>query len=400
VKALEGAKEICHILRQGGYRAYFAGGAVRDMLLGIVSDDVDIATDATPEEIAQIFPNHVLIGAQFGVVLVLYKEQQYEVATFRSDLAYIDGRYPAHIELKSTPEEDAARRDFTINGLFFDPEKEKIYDFVGGEEDLKKGMIRTIGKPKERFSEDRLRMLRAVRFSCRFDFPIEEETREAIKEMAPQLFPAVSVERVYQELVKMCKLGCFKKALFMLFELHLLQEIFPHVKKMRNLNGVELLSGRVPMILCLTFLFQKEEYDLLAKLPAFFKASKKEIRWIEVFLDLQKEDIRAWPLWRLVKLFSEEHHFDIVFEVFCSSLDEKERTSFVEWYEGKKEELNFFVTLRKKKKRLIEAKDLLERGFVPGRELGKLLEKIERRAIEENLRDKETLLRMVEEDAF
>ena len=178
--AFKHAKSIVAKLSRAGYTAYFAGGWVRDYVMGHPSEDIDIATNAAPAEIMDLFPHTILVGLAFGVVIVVIEGHQFEVATFRKDLQYIDGRHPQGIEM-STPREDALRRDFTINGMFYDPLEEVIHDFVHGQEDIRLGIIRTIGNPHERFFEDRLRMLRAFRFSSRFSFSIDPETQEAIQ---------------------------------------------------------------------------------------------------------------------------------------------------------------------------------------------------------------------------
>src|SRR3982750_65258 len=173
------AREIVHKLRAAGHVAYYAGGCVRDLLRGEVPKDIDIATDARPDVVQKLFPRTYAVGAHFGVIVVLENGLQFEVATFRSDGAYIDGRHPVEVHFASA-EEDAARRDFTINGMFFDPEKEEVIDFVDGRADLERGVIRAIGDPAQRFAEDRLRMLRAVRFATVLGFEIDAATWEAI----------------------------------------------------------------------------------------------------------------------------------------------------------------------------------------------------------------------------
>jgi poly(A) polymerase len=191
------ATQIVETLKEKGFIAYFAGGWVRDFLLGIDSDDIDIATNAPPETIEKLFPHTIPIGKAFGIILVIMNEHKYEVATFRKDIEYKDGRRPSAIEY-TTAFEDAKRRDFTINGMFFDPLSEKVMDYVGGEEDLKKKIIRAIGNPHERIKEDRLRMLRAIRLSSKFDFEIEEKTKKAILAHSNELTPFVAIERFYQ----------------------------------------------------------------------------------------------------------------------------------------------------------------------------------------------------------
>ena len=194
------AREIAHRLRERGHTAYFAGGCVRDLLRGQVPKDFDIATDARPEAVQKIFSRTYAVGAHFGVIVVLENDFQFEVATFRSDGAYLDGRRPVEVHF-ATAEEDAARRDFTINGMFFDPEKDEVIDFVGGRTDLEKKLIRAIGDPAQRFAEDRLRMLRAIRFATVLGFEIDATTWDAVVASAASI-NEISAERIREELVR------------------------------------------------------------------------------------------------------------------------------------------------------------------------------------------------------
>jgi len=186
---------VAQVLRGAGHQAYFAGGSVRDLLLGLDPKDYDVVTDARPDRIAALFRRTQMIGAAFGVVQVRLMGHAYEVATFRSDGAYVDGRRPESVTYADTLEEDVARRDFTINALLMEPESGQVIDVVGGRADLEAGLIRAVGEPDRRFAEDRLRMLRAVRFAARFDFALEAETRAAIERHAPEVWD-VSVERI------------------------------------------------------------------------------------------------------------------------------------------------------------------------------------------------------------
>ncbi|MEY2585047.1 MAG: hypothetical protein QOD80_1073 [Verrucomicrobiota bacterium] len=195
-----GARAIAERLRQRGHTAYFAGGCVRDLLSGKAPKDIDIATDARPDVVEKLFARTYAVGAHFGVIVVLENGFQFEVATFRSDGAYIDGRHPVEVHF-ATAEEDAARRDFTINGMFFDPEKEEVIDFVGGRADLERRLLRAIGDPAQRFAEDRLRMLRAVRFATVLGFEIDPATWEAVVASASSILQ-ISAERIREELVK------------------------------------------------------------------------------------------------------------------------------------------------------------------------------------------------------
>lgn len=234
------AIDIIRTLREHRHQAYLVGGCVRDLLLGREPADYDIATDATPEEVMQIFPETYAVGAQFGVVLVPVKHDSapgvIEVATFRNDGAYSDGRHPDQVSFSKRPEEDVMRRDFTINGLLLDPlNHDKVLDYVAGQADLKAGTIRCIGDPMRRFGEDKLRMLRAVRFAARFGFHIAPETLSAIRQLAPEM-KQVSHERVRDEILKMLTEGKARRAFELLDQVGLLPEVLPEVAAMK---GVE-----------------------------------------------------------------------------------------------------------------------------------------------------------------
>ena len=194
------AREIAARLRENGHMAYFAGGCVRDMVRGLTPKDYDIATDARPEAVQKLFPRTYAVGAHFGVIIVLENGFQFEVATFRSDEGYIDGRHPSAVQF-SSPEEDAKRRDFTINGMFYDPVAEEVIDFVGGRADIAAKLVRAIGDPAERLAEDRLRMLRAVRFATVLDYKIDNGTWKALVANAPSI-NQISAERIRDELVR------------------------------------------------------------------------------------------------------------------------------------------------------------------------------------------------------
>src|SRR5205807_973378 len=248
------AVEIVRTLRQQNHQAYLVGGCVRDLLLGREPADYDVATDATPAEVMRIFPETYAVGAQFGVVLVPADDlcraavdattsaqppatsHCVEVATFRCDGLYSDSRHPDEVRYTRDPKEDVQRRDFTINGLLLDPlDNDQVLDFVGGRADLEAGVIRTIGEPEKRFAEDKLRMLRAVRFAARFGYRIEKKTMVAIQKLAAQI-SLVSRERVRDEIVKMLTEGAARRAFELLDETRLLPQVLPEVEKMK---GVE-----------------------------------------------------------------------------------------------------------------------------------------------------------------
>jgi poly(A) polymerase len=242
-KATE-AIRIARTLREHGHSAYLVGGCVRDLLLGREPADYDVTTSATPDEVMRIFPETYAVGAQFGVVLVPVRKDTpegapdnyaIEVATFRSDGAYSDGRHPDEVQFSKDARMDVQRRDFTINGMLLDPDSAEILDFVGGREDLERGVVRTIGEPHQRFTEDKLRMLRAVRFAARFGYTIDAQTFAAIRDLADKI-RQVSRERVRDEILKMLTEGHARRAFELLDETNLLEQVLPEIKKMQ---GVE-----------------------------------------------------------------------------------------------------------------------------------------------------------------
>ena len=220
----EDALAVVSRLREAGHVAYFAGGCVRDLLLKHSPKDYDVATDAPPARVRELFGNTQAVGAAFGVILVRHRRSQIEVATFRTEGGYDDGRHPSQVRF-TTAQEDAQRRDFTINGLFLDPLTDQVIDYVGGQQDLSLGIIRAIGEPSERFNEDSLRLLRAVRFSARFGFPIEPLTAAAIIAHAPQL-KRISPERIAEELRIMLTPPTRLAAWRMLWNLQLVETVF------------------------------------------------------------------------------------------------------------------------------------------------------------------------------
>jgi putative nucleotidyltransferase with HDIG domain len=257
----EAALEIIKTLRAAGYEAYLAGGCVRDLLLGREPEDHDVATSATPDVVLRMFPRTFAVGAHFGVVLVaseigsdckdgsVEERCTTEVATFRSDGVYSDGRHPDEVRYTKTAEEDVQRRDFTINGLLLDPLRgdgvleefppdpkslrAAVVDYVGGLNDLDAGVIRAIGFPEKRFEEDQLRLLRAVRFAARFGFDIEPATFTAMRRLAARIH-AVSGERIREELTRMLTEGHARRAFELLDETDLLVQVLPEVSKMKG----------------------------------------------------------------------------------------------------------------------------------------------------------------------
>jgi len=223
---------IVRRLREAGHQAYLAGGCVRDQLLGRRPLDFDVATSAPPETVQRLFPRTAPVGAEFGVILVVEKGRPFEVATFRSDDAYVDGRRPSQVHFGSA-EDDAQRRDFTINALFLDPLSGEVVDFVGGRADLAAGTIRAIGDARSRIAEDRLRMLRAVRLAARLGFTLEPATQAAIAASAPTITD-IAAERIGDEIVKILTEGAARRGFELLAATGLLEPILPEVARMRG----------------------------------------------------------------------------------------------------------------------------------------------------------------------
>ncbi len=226
----EKALHIVHKLAAAGFTAYFAGGCVRDRALGLEPKDYDVATDARPEVVQQMFDHTVAVGARFGVINVIIGDDHFEVATFRADAPYVDGRRPSAVRF-GTIEEDAIRRDFTIGGMYYDPRAERLIDLVGGMRDLRAGVIRAIGNPYDRFDEDHLRILRGARFAARLNFTIDPATWAAIKRAAPSIVN-IAAERIGEELVMLMTEGGAARGMDLLLESGLMQLLLPEVAEM------------------------------------------------------------------------------------------------------------------------------------------------------------------------
>jgi poly(A) polymerase len=237
------AEKVCATLRAEGYQAFLVGGCVRDILLGRQPADYDVTTDATPLQVEAIFPGSLTVGAKFGVVIVPADaqvspgdcRQQVEVATFRRDMGYSDGRHPDGVEYTKSPQDDVERRDFTVNAMLIDPSTNEVLDFVGGREDLRAGIIRAIGDPEARFGEDKLRMVRAVRFAARFAYTIEPKTMQAIQKLAPEI-SQVSMERLRDELTKILTEGAARRGFELLDQSGLLIHLLPEIARMKGVQ--------------------------------------------------------------------------------------------------------------------------------------------------------------------
>lgn len=401
--AYETAKSIVQRLTLAGHTAYFAGGWVRDFVMGHPSEDIDIATDAQPAEIMDLFPQTILVGLSFGVVIVVVKGEQFEVATFRRDLGYVDGRRPTGIEATG-PVEDAMRRDFTINGMFYDPIEEKILDYVHGREDITKGVIRTIGDPHERFFEDRLRMLRAFRFAARFSFSIELETQEAIREHADKFFPAVAMERVWQEFNKMAAYPRFDQAIVEMHRLGLLDQIFPeiaslHIHDLRGrVSSFPYLPKETPPILFLMEIFVSHPLSQRMDVAKRLKSSNEDIKLVEyidqlnslVLFEREGERVEADPVF-FVELFANDN-WKICMQVLAARYLKEKGDELVDKYALRYLALLPHIERKKKRKPLVTAAMLQKKGIAPGKEMGRLLKEAEEMAIRSDGHDPEKII--------
>ncbi len=392
-------------LQNAGFTAYFAGGWVRDYLMQVPSDDIDIATNASVSEIQKLFPKTIPVGVAFGIVIVVEEGHQFEVATFRKDRGYLDGRRPTGIDC-ATPKEDAQRRDFTINGLFFDPINEKIYDYVNGEADINSGIIRAIGNPDERFFEDRLRLMRAVRYATRFNFTIEENTLKAIRAHAPDLLPAVAMERVWQEFKKMSNFAHFDTGLIMLHELGLLPVIFPDLKGTplstikKRLQYIERFPKGSPTFAELLELFPSHDLDAIFVLSEHLKLSNKEKAFAKFYHHAQAlfNMPQAW-LDKLEPyewaLFYADPYSEIGIKMIA--IKQQDPDHFLAQHKTQHKQLENHIHRLQTKNPYLRAEQLKAEGIKPSEKMGDLLEEGMRLAINHNLEDPQAILKLLKE---
>src|SRR5579884_2174416 len=311
----DSAAHIVQTLRQRGHEAYFVGGCVRDMVLELEPVDYDIATSARPEEVMRIFPRTEAVGAKFGVVLVIERGRPFEVATFRSDQAYIDGRRPTGVTF-TTAREDVLRRDFTINGLLYDPVSKQIIDYVSGQQDIRDRIVRAIGDPRQRFEEDKLRVLRAVRFGARFGYTIEPATWQAVCHMAPSIHQ-VSKERIREELVRILTEGDAARGIRMLEESGLRREIIPELQWDEHLDrALRLMRKGSPDDFSVAVLVHEVPVDRVQALLERMKFSRAETHHILALVESFPKfaAVKSMPL-RVLKRFFRQPRFEDYLEL-------------------------------------------------------------------------------------
>lgn len=394
------AKKIIKKLVKEGYIAYFAGGWVRDFLMGHPSSDIDIATDAPPQKILDLFSHTIPVGIAFGVVIVVMDGHPFEVSTFRRDVDYDDGRKPNRIEL-SSPEEDAIRRDFTINGMFYDPLEEIVYDYVKGKEDIRNGIIRTIGDPFERFFEDRLRMIRAVRFAAKFGFHIEGDTQQAIIDYANTLFPAVAIERVWQELSKMAEAPRFDFALIELHRLGLLPVMLPDLEGVhlndikKRVSNFSFFPRNTPPMLYLNELFPDASIEAMISIAQYLKTSIHEMKVLE-FVRRFRERIQNDSMSKREWVYFYGHpHSQLCVEIVAAGMEPKIRESFFSRHEERKQKFREHIERVEKKSPLVHGEILKRHGIPQGKKMGALLREAEDLVIANDLKDPEEVIALL-----
>ncbi len=407
---LHAATAVVKRLIEAGHIAYFAGGWVRDYLMKHPSDDIDIATSASVSEIQALFPKTIPVGVAFGIVIVVEEGHHFEVATFRKESGYLDGRRPTSIE-PASPREDAKRRDFTINGMFWDPIKQELHDYVDGQKDLKQGIIRAIGDPHERFLEDRLRMMRAVRYSTRFNFPIEPLTMQAILTRATTLLPAVAMERIWQEFKKMSQFAHFDSGLITLHKLNLLPTIFPQLKEVsieeitQRLRPLSAYPKGAPTIAELLELFPHYSLEQLFELCDYLKLSRDE-RELAEFLYHAKQMLQMPDDWQAkleniewAKLYAHEHS-QLCLEIIAAHLPEEKRGHFLNEHERRKHILSSAITRLQERNPLVRADHLLKEGILPGKKMGQLLKEAERLSVNQAIDDRAQIIELLKKSPF
>ena len=428
------ARTIVEHLQKKGFTAFYAGGCVRDMLRGVIPVDYDIATSARPEQVQALFQRTIAVGAHFGVVCVLEAGMEFEVATFRADGIYIDGRHPDSVTF-SSPEQDAQRRDFTVNGMFYDPIREEIIDFVNGQADLEAKILRAIGNPAHRFSEDRLRMLRAVRFATTLGFEIESATWKALLLQSSEIH-SVSPERIREEWVRLFLSPNRLKGFDLLDASGLMQEIIPEISALKGCEQppqfhpegdvfihtrimIELLPPEVsvPLVFSVllhdigkpaTFTYHPEENrirfsghdkvgaEMAEKVMERLRFSRAEIDATVEAVDQHMvfKDVQKMRVSRLRRFMSRPHFDDemVLHKVDCASSH-----GMLDNYE--------FLLLKKAEfaneplipPPLVTGRDLLALGWKPGPAIGKTLESVQTRQLEGTLTTREEALSWISE---
>ena len=383
----DAAIAIIQELRRYGHQAYLVGGCVRDMVMRIEPADYDIATSARPDEITKIFPRTEAIGAQFGVVLVIYHGHPFEVATFRSDEAYVDGRRPTGVVFTDA-KQDVLRRDFTINGLLYDPVTGQLIDYVGGQADIQAKVVRAIGDPHARFEEDKLRILRAIRFGARLGYSIEPATWDAVRAMAPKIHQ-VSSERIREELTRILTEGQAARGLRMLEESGLGAIILPELHWTDHIkNCLELVKAGSPADFAMAVLLHHAEVADVERVVERLKFSRAEMHHVVALVEnlprfSEIRQMRASTLKRFFRLGRFEDHLELarIHRVAAG------------------EDLADYAYARRKREEWTEREiwpepvvtgdDLIAMGYAPGPHFKEILTRLEDEQLEGRIRNRD-----------
>lgn len=426
------ARSIVQRLREKGYSAYFAGGCVRDMLLGKEPQDYDIATSAHPEDLQRVFPQTIPVGAQFGVILVLVEGEPFEVASFRHDGPYLDGRRPSSVRYGSL-EEDVLRRDFTINGMVYDPLEDRVIDLVEGRRDLQQRVIRAIGDAEQRFEEDRLRMIRAVRFAASLDFQIDPATFDAIKKLAGTI-TQIAWERIGDEITRILTEGGARRGFELMDESGLLKVLLPEVLAMKGtpqspdyhpegdvfvhtmllLNHMQTPSETlaygallhdIAKPVCvrqeekrITFYGHTEKgAEMATEMLKRLKRSRAAGERVAYLVRNHLRHVQA-PQMRLstLKRFLREEGIEELLEL--ARLDALASNGNLQYYQFCKERL---ATLDEKSIRpapLVRGDDLIGLGFLPGPIFAEILHQVEERQLGGELRDRDEAIAWIQKN--
>jgi len=427
--AAELARSIVGRIRAHGAKAYLVGGCVRDLLLAREPKDYDVATDARPDQILALFPDAKQVGAHFGVMLVRREGAEVEVATFRSEHSYEDGRHPGHVAFETDPRRDVLRRDFTINALLLDPESGEVLDFTGGRADLEAGVIRAIGDPEQRFGEDHLRMLRAVRFASTLGFAVEPATLSAIQRMAPSI-RIVSAERSREELTRILTEGAARRGAELLDESNLLLELLPEVASMKGVEQPKEFhpEGDVWMHTLLMLGWLRRPSVTLAmgvllhdvgKPPTFrvqerirfdghsalgakmavglmnrLRFSNQEIQTVEALVadHLRFKDVKQMRESTL-RRFLRQPHFEELLELH--RLDCLASHGWLDNYEFVRSKQQALPPERLRPPRLVTGTDLIRAGYTPGPVFARMLVAVEDAQLESRVRTRDEAMELL-----
>jgi poly(A) polymerase len=390
------AIEVIRELRRHGYEAYLVGGCVRDMVMQIEPADYDIATNARPEEVIRIFPRTESVGVQFGVVLVIHRGRPFEVATFRSDQEYTDGRRPTGVVFTNA-QQDVLRRDFTINGLLYDPTDGRVIDYVRGQEDIEAKIVRAIGDPHARFEEDKLRVLRAVRFGARLGYTIESGTWDAVRAMAPKIHQ-VSRERIREEITRILTEGQAARGFRMLEESGLRAQVLPEVKWTEHIEkSLGMLQAKSEEDFAMAVLLHETTVPDVEQIVERLRFSRAEMHHVIALVENlpRFSQIRQMPVSTLKRFFRLDRFHDHL---------ELERIHRVT---ANEDSTDYDFARRKRKgwadkdiwpEPLIKGDDLIAMGFTPGPRFKQILTQMEDEQLEGRLTTREEALEYVKRE--